>query len=157
MCASPIVYLPDPAPAAVTTGAGQVAPVVSRRGVWAGARPAEAASPGVAGLGHAAASRVGRPPCTRVPARTLVVPWMLGVTVRVSPRARLPHILPRVVSSTRCGPLSSARYRSRRAPHLRARPRASALILASPDTASGGPPAAVARVRQGVPTRPSAG
>jgi len=40
---------------------------------------------------------------------------------------------------------------------LRVRSRASALLLASLDAASGEPPASVARVRQGAPTLPSVG
>src|SRR5690348_4101455 len=92
MYASPVVCPHDPASAAAATGARQVARVVSRSEVWAGALQAGAASPGIASLVHAAASRVGPPPC-----------GCLGGQ-RAAPSTLLPPILSRVVSSTRCGP-----------------------------------------------------
>src|SRR2546426_255547 len=84
MCASPVVCPHDPSLAAVVTGAGLVAPVVSCGGVWAGVLPASAASPEAASLGYTAASRLGRP---ALHPRRRAAPhgaWMPGMTARVS-------------------------------------------------------------------------
>src|SRR5713101_439710 len=105
MRASPAVSHHDPAPDAVAMGAGLVACVVCLGGVWACSLQTGAASPGAAGLGHAAVSRAGGPSFVRAPSLTRAATRMPVIAERVSQRDPLPHNLPRGLSSACCCPL----------------------------------------------------